>query len=49
MKGKCTKCKSEDLTLEQAFFIDDNGKKVMLDHHDAKCNTCGHEFILIDL
>lgn len=48
-KDKCPKCNSKDLEIEQCFFIDDDGKKIMLDHHDAKCDSCGYSFLLIDL
>lgn len=48
-KDKCTKCKSENLTLERIRDIDDDGKVWVMDSWDAHCNDCGWDFILIDM
>ena len=51
MKDTCPKCKSEDITITQAtdFNEDTDIEENVEDLYNAHCNSCGWDYLIVDL
>jgi len=47
---ECPKCKSENITLEDDFYENEDGEMEECgDRWNGHCNDCGHDFILVSI